>query len=78
MATWLRLWQRANRSSADSLWQSRATYAFTGPHWLLLTLAILVPAVGICWRLVHPRTIQQPAVPNPNGYDELVARGRFD
>ena len=74
MATWLRLWQRANRSSADSLWQSRATYA-SRAALVALTLAILVPAVSICWRLVHPRTIQQPAVPNPNGYDELVPAG---
>jgi hypothetical protein len=71
IATWLRLWQRAIRSPTGSQWQSCITY-ISRAAVIILSLAILVPVVGVYWRLAHPRAFSEPARPNPNGYDELV------
>ena len=74
IATWLRLWQRAIRSPIGSRWQSCITY-ISRAAVIVLSLAILVPVVGVYWRLAHPRTFSEPARPNPNGYDELLRAG---
>ena len=43
----------------------------------MLSLLIVVPLVPVYWRLATPRPIPKTALPNPNGYDELVEAGKM-
>ncbi len=71
MVVWLSLWRRALRSPAGSVWDSCKTRLCQAAV-IVASLAIVVPPVGVCWRLAHPRTLADPPWPVPNGYDELV------
>jgi hypothetical protein len=76
MVAWLWLWRESRRSYAGSLWGAYKTRV-SRAVLLIVTVAILAPVVGTCWRLASPRTFSEPARPNPNGYDELVRAGNL-
>ena len=44
---------------------------------MVASLAILVPAASVYWRLTHPWPIPPTVVPDPNGYDELIRAGKL-
>lgn len=44
---------------------------------LVLLAATSVPPATTCWELLHPLPIPNVALPDPNGYDDLVAAGKM-
>jgi hypothetical protein len=71
MSAWLWLWRRGIRSPVNLLWESCKISPLQAVL-ILVSLVTLVPVVGICWRLAHPRTFSEPPRSSTNGYDELV------
>jgi hypothetical protein len=57
-------------ASSWKRWGSRAALA-------LLSLFIALPLAAIYWRLATPLPIPQVALPDPNGYDDLVKTGKI-
>jgi len=43
----------------------------------LLLTATSIPPILLCWELLHPLPIPTVELPDPNGYDDLVAAGKM-
>lgn len=52
---------------------SAVTRVLTSALLFLLTLALLVPSLGIYYQLMNPLPIPFYELPNPNGYDDFLA-----
>ncbi len=76
LVVWLLLAKAAGLIQASAAqrswrrWASRAALA-------LVSLLITLPLAAVYWRLATPLPIPQTTLPNPNGYDDLVAAGKM-
>jgi hypothetical protein len=81
---WLGLWREATGRHFRAPWASAATHFnrdFASPlrcalarvALVLLSLLILVPLGGVYYHLAFPPRIPDVALPEPNGYDDLLA-----
>jgi hypothetical protein len=76
MVLWLALWRwsRPRRSVSSSIARrvgvSRAAL-------VVASLLILLPTGSLYWRLANPRPMPKIAVPDPNGYEELVRTAKL-
>jgi len=56
---------------------TRAVRYLRAASSMALLVATSIPPATTCWELLHPLPIPFVEVPNPNGYDDLVAAGKM-
>ncbi len=57
--------------------RSRAKRVVAGIALLLLAVVLVSPPAGVYYQLMTPLPIPEQLLPNPNGYDDIVAAGKI-
>ena len=72
------LWLWSGITENDSVWFcTRWKRNIARATLLLSTIAILAPSVSVYYQLMNPLPIPETVLPDPNGWDDIVAAGKL-